>query len=232
MMKSWAAALLVSSLAGSWCVAAAVPGSFTAGVLVGAGFPVPLNTAAAAMGVKKGSANGATGGGFAGNAAAAVELTDSLLDTKLSITGHAEHNNANGYTSVYTVEDIVFTLGHAADFSVANLTTGIPGDFRAGGGGVPFNPIVFEAITGSITGDILTNGQLSAGTYRIRFSVAALAPGSVPFLAIPNGYADFNANGLLSADVDWVMTLTDVPGPGAGAAFAVAGALAWRRRRP
>ena len=225
MSKSCFAIVATSCLFASFAAAGGVAGSFTAGTLIGDGFPGPLNTAPSSMGASKGSGNGSTGGGFA---AAQVGLTDTPVNTKLGITGHAEHDSIFGYTAVYTSDAIIFNLTQAADFSVLNSSTLVPGNPNRAA--INFNPIVFEALTGSITGDILSGGTLSAGTYSIRFTVAAMAVGSANFLAIPNGYTAFDDTGILSADVDWSMTLTSVPTPGTLAMLGLAG-LAVRRRR-
>lgn len=230
------AALRVSPVLGAALVfaasAAAQPGSpqFTGGQILPNGFPDPLiPTSPGMIMAAGGSGGGSTGGGVVrGTASASINAGGTGFESNITLSGSAFHPPvgilADGFTGAASAQEIVFTLASPVSFTVTNNSLV---------GSYPINPVVLRSITGTLTGDPSVSGTMSAGTYGIRFAIAAGSRSGMSFVIGSNqNYAPFASlpeDYYLSSTLDWKLTM--IPGPGAGAVMVMGGMIALRRRR-
>ena len=189
-----------ASLGTAAAFATPVPATLTSGTVAGAGFPEPLVQQGAVSTTTKRSGGGSTGGGFGGTATASMQVTTSGSDTLVGLSGTATHTAEFGYTAAYTQQEVVLTLTQPANYSIVNLSRTI-----VFGTNTPFTPVTFQAITGVKTGT--TSGKLAAGTYRVKFGVAAGRDNVFSFSEVSEWYNQFTPTGCSNTVVDWKLTL-------------------------
>lgn len=187
---------------GAATLAAPVAATLTSGSVSGAGFPEPLVQQPKVSTTTKRSGGGSTGGGFGGTASASLDVGNSNGATNISLTGGATHTNEFGYTAAYTDAAVVLTLTEAATYSITNLTT-----TKVNNVSTAFNPVTFESATGFINPFSANRGELSPGTYRLRFGVAAAQPSTFSFSLVSTWYNQFNATGCKDTNVNWTLSL-------------------------
>lgn len=195
---AFAATFVLTPLA----LAAPVAATLTSGSVSGAGFPEPLVQQPKISTTAKRSGGGSTGGGFGGTASASLDVGNSNGATNISLTGGATHTNEFGYTAAYTDAAVVLTLTEAATYTITNLTT-----TKVNNVSTAFNPVTFESATGFINAFTATRGELSPGTYRLRFGVAAAQPFTFSFSLVSTWYNQFNTTGCANTNVNWTLTL-------------------------
>lgn len=183
-------------------VAAPVGATLTSGSVSGAGFPEPLVQQSKVSTTSKRSGGGSTGGGFGGTASASLDVGNAGGATNVALTGTATHTNEFGYTAAYTDAAVVLTLTEAATYSITNLST-----TKINNVATAFNPVTFESATGFINAFSATRGELSPGTYRLRFGVAAAQPLTFSFSLVSTWYNQFNATGCSNTSVNWTLAL-------------------------
>lgn len=193
-------ATLSTTVAGA--LAAPVNATLTSGSVSGAGFPEPLVQQPKVSTTTKRSGGGSTGGGFGGTASAFLEVGTSGGSTNVALTGTATHTNEFGYTAAYTDAAVVLTLTEAATYSITNLST-----TKVNNVSTAFNPVTFESATGFINAFTATRGELSPGTYRLRFGVAAAQPFTFSFSLVSTWYNQFNTTGCANTNVNWTIAL-------------------------
>lgn len=179
-----------------------VTASFSSGTVTGAGFPEPIAQQSPVSTTSKRSGGGATGGGFAGSAFASVQITPTDVETQIQLLGTAAHANDFGYTAAYTNNEVVFTLTQAATFKITNQSTTVVGSTTT-----PFVPVTFANGTGTITSFSASTGELTPGTYKLRFGVAAGRDNTFSFSVVSTWYNQFTATGCNSTSVNWKLTL-------------------------
>jgi len=189
-----------ASLGACIALGTSVPATLTSGTVAGAGFPEPLVQQGAVSTTTKRSGGGSTGGGFGGTATASMQVTISPSDTLVALSGTATHTSDFGYTAAYTQQEVVLTLPQAANYSIANLSRTVVNSTNT-----PFTPVTFQTITGTKTGT--TSGKLSAGTYRLKFGVAAGRDNVFSFSEVSEWYNQFTPTGCANTVVDWKLTL-------------------------
>ncbi|HEX8876361.1 MAG TPA: hypothetical protein VF777_06405 [Phycisphaerales bacterium] len=190
------------SMTAAVALAAPVSATLTAGSVSGAGFPEPLIQQNKVSTTIKRSGGGSTGGGFGGTASAFLEVGNSGGATNVALTGSAAHTNEFGYTAAYTDAAVVLTLTEAATYTITNLST-----TQVNSVSTAFNPVTFESANGFINAFTATRGELSPGTYRLRFGVAAAQPFTFSFSLVATWYNQFNATGCANTNVNWTITL-------------------------
>ncbi len=189
-------------LPASSVVAAPVAATLTSGSVTGAGFPEPLVQQTKVSTTTRRSGGGSTGGGFGGTASASLDVGNSGGATNISLTGSATHTNEFGYTAAYTDAAVVLTLTEAATYAIANLST-----TKVNNVSTAFNQVTLESATGFINTFSATRGDLSPGTYRLRFGVAAAQPLTFSFSLVSTWYNQFNATGCKDTSVNWTLAL-------------------------
>ncbi|MBS0190592.1 MAG: hypothetical protein U0573_01710 [Phycisphaerales bacterium] len=194
-----ASAMLAWSIVAS---AAPVTASFTSGSVTGAGFPEPLAQQPPVSLSNKRSGGGSTGGGFGGTALGTIQISPTEQTTEVALTGTATHISDFGYTAAYTSQEIVLSLAQASTFSITNQSTTI-----VSGVSKSFSPVTFQGISGVVTSFTPTRGELTPGTYRIRFGIAAGRPDVFSFSEVSTWYNQFNATGCNTTSVNWKLTL-------------------------
>ncbi|MBX3381714.1 MAG: hypothetical protein KF805_16600 [Phycisphaeraceae bacterium] len=183
--------------------ASPVSASFTSGSVTGAGFPEPLAQQSPVSTTTKRSGGGSTGGGFGGTAAASVDIVTSDTETRVAISGTANHISDLGYTAAYTQQEVVLSLTEAANYSIANLSRTL-----VSGNSTSFVPVTFQAITGAITTTGSNTGKLAPGTYRVKFGAAAGRDNVFSFSVVSEWYNQFTPTGCANTVLDWKLTLT------------------------
>lgn len=199
-MKPTRVALLASPTLCAAALAGPLGSGFTSGNIRAAGFPDPLQQMSLApVGQKSGSGGGSTGGGFAGFASAEAGLTDSDSGSTLSLFGFAFHNLNDGFTASYAASPLVLALTKDTSFAITDSSTV---------DGAPHPLVSFEALTGSVSYETPTSGVLSAGTYSVRFGVAAGRANSFGPTVVSDWYAPYGTARVGGSSLDWKLALT------------------------
>lgn len=201
------------------------------GSIWGGGFPGGgQDSVWTSIGSQGGTGGGTTGAGF-GRITVQVQPGAASL---IRLTGSASHvSDFGGHSSAYTrseatgqLQGLLLTIESEVNYSIISSAQA----FTASGS-FAITPVRLVAESGTMTTVDGITGTLSAGTYRIEAVISAFADySSAGFLPAWSGYSSLRDSVVTSATMDWSLTMTPVPAPGA-AALAIGALAAGRRSR-
>lgn len=201
------------------------------GSIWGGGFPGGgQDSVWTSIGSQGGTGGGTTGAGFGRITVEVQPGTASLI----RLTGSASHvSEFGGHSSAYTrnqdtgqLQGLLLTLDAAVNYSIVSSAQAFTAD-----GSFAITPVRLIAESGTMTSLDGVTGTLSAGTYRIEAVISAFGNYfDQGFLPLWSGYGSLQGAVVTSATMDWSLTMTAVPSPGA-AVLAFGAFLAGRSRR-